>query len=54
LISYLKQAKKNVETTIEEIVQKGNKTSGASNLNESTAYKNPQLERMMDIIAKIK
>ena len=28
--------------------------SGASNLNESTAYKNPQLERMLDIIGKIK
>ena len=54
LDSLFKTSKKNVETTIEEIVQKGNKTSGASNLNESTAYKNPQLERMMDIIAKIK
>lgn len=47
-------SKKNVEKTIQETVLKGSKTSGASNLNESTAYKNPQLERMLDIIGKIK
>jgi hypothetical protein len=47
-------SKKNVEKTIEETVLKGSKTSGASNLNESTAYQNPQLSRMLDIIGKIK
>ena len=31
-----------------------NISKGTSNLNESTAYKNPQLERMLDIIGKIK
>ena len=47
-------SKKNVEKTIEETVLKGNKTSGASNLNETTAYQNPQISRMLDIIGKIK
>jgi hypothetical protein len=30
------------------------KASGSSKLNESTAYQNPQLSRMLDIIGKIK
>jgi hypothetical protein len=47
-------SKNTVEKTIEETVLKGSKTSGASNLNESTAYQNPQLSRMLDIIGKIK
>ena len=47
-------SKKNVEKTIEETVLKGTKTSGASNLNETTAYQNPQISRMLDIIGKIK
>ena len=47
-------SKKNVEKTIEETVLKGSKTSGASNLNETTAYQNPQVSRMLDIIGKIK
>jgi len=47
-------SKKNVEKTIEETVLKGSKTSGASNLNETTAYQNPQISRMLDIIGKIK
>lgn len=42
------------EKTLEERVLSTNKTSGSTKLNESTAYKNPQLERMLDIIGKIK
>lgn len=47
-------SKNTVEKTIEERVLETPKASGAANLNESTAYKNPQLERMLDIIGKIK
>jgi hypothetical protein len=47
-------SKTTVEKTIEERVLETPKASGAANLNESTAYKNPQLERMLDIIGKIK
>jgi hypothetical protein len=42
------------EKTLEERVLSTNKASGSTKLNESTAYKNPQLERMLDIIGKIK
>jgi hypothetical protein len=54
LESLFKTSKNTVEKTIEERVLETPKASGASNLNESTAYKNPQLERMLDIIGKIK
>ncbi len=54
LESLFKTSKSTVEKTIEERVLETPKASGASNLNESTAYKNPQLERMLDIIGKIK
>jgi hypothetical protein len=47
-------SKTTVKKTIEERVLETPKASGATNLNESTAYKNPQLERMLDIIGKIK
>jgi hypothetical protein len=42
------------EKTLEERVLSTNKASGSTKINESTAYKNPQLERMLDIIGKIK
>jgi hypothetical protein len=54
LESLFKSSKTTVEKTIEERVLETPKASGAANLNESTAYKNPQLERMLDIIGKIK
>jgi uncharacterized protein (DUF3084 family) len=54
LESLFKSSKKTVERTIEERVLETPKSSGSTNLNESTAYKNPQLERMLDIIGKIK
>lgn len=47
-------AKKPASKIVEEKVLDTNKTSGASQINESTAYKNPQLSRMLDIINKIK
>lgn len=46
--------KKTATQTIEEKVLQASKTSGASSLNESTAYVNPQMKRMLDIINKIK
>jgi hypothetical protein len=54
LESLFKSNKSTVEKTIEERVLETPKSSGSTNLNESTAYKNPQLERMLDIIGKIK
>ncbi len=54
LESLFTSSKTTVEKTIEERVLETPKASGAANLNESTAYKNPQLERMLDIIGKIK
>ena len=48
------ESKKSASKIVEEQVLKTQKTSGASNLNESTAYKNPQLSRMLDIISKTK
>ncbi len=54
LESLFKTDKKTTNKTIEERVLDTPKASGSSNLNESTAYKNPQLERMLDIIGKIK
>lgn len=40
--------------TIEERVVPKPKASGATKINESTVYKNPQLDRMLDIIHKLK
>jgi hypothetical protein len=54
LNSLLNESKKSAEKTLEEHVFKNQKTSGASTINESTAYKNPQLERMLDMINKMK
>jgi hypothetical protein len=54
LESLLKSNKQTATKTIEERVLETPKASGSTNLNESTAYKNPQLERMLDIIGKIK
>lgn len=54
LATLFESNKTNVENTIKEQVLKTPKASGSTNLNESTAYKNPQLERMLDIIQKIK
>jgi hypothetical protein len=39
---------------IEDKIMESPKASGSSKLNESTAYQNPQLSRMLDIIGKIK
>jgi hypothetical protein len=39
---------------IEDKIMETPKASGSSKLNESTAYQNPQLSRMLDIIGKIK
>ena len=39
---------------IEDKIIETPKASGSSKLNESTAYQNPQLSRMLDIIGKIK
>jgi hypothetical protein len=47
-------SKQIVEKTINERVLETPKASGSTKLNESSAYKNPQLERMLDIIGKIK
>ena len=54
LNSLLNESKKSADKVIEEQVLKTQKTSGASKINESTAYKNPQLERMLDMINKMK
>jgi hypothetical protein len=54
LNSLLNESKKSAEKTLEEHVFKNQKTSGSSTINESTAYKNPQLERMLDMINKMK
>jgi hypothetical protein len=54
LTTLLNENKKSAEKTIEEQVLKTPKASGSSKLNESSAYKNPQLERMLDIIGKMK
>lgn len=54
LESLLNENKKTAKETIDEQVLKTPKTSGSSNLNESTAYKSPQITRMLDIIHKIK
>jgi hypothetical protein len=54
LNSLLNESKKSAERTLEEHVFKNQKTSGSSTINESTAYKNPQLERMLDMINKMK
>ncbi len=54
LNSLLNESKKSADKLIEEQVFKTQKTSGASQINESTAYKNPQLERMLDMINKMK
>lgn len=51
--SLFKASKVTPEKTLEERVLSTNKASGSTKLNESTAYKNPQLERMLDIIGKI-
>jgi len=39
---------------VEEKIMETPKSSGSSKLNESTAYQNPQLSRILDIIGKIK
>jgi len=54
LNSLLNESKKSADKVIAEQVLKTQKTSGASKINESTAYKNPQLERMLDMINKMK
>jgi hypothetical protein len=54
LNSLLKQTKNSNKNTIEEKILNKPKNSGASKLNESNVYKNPQLERMLDLIGKIK
>lgn len=54
LETLLNESKKSPEKMIEEQVLKTPKTSGSSKLNESTAYKNPQLERMLDLIKQFK
>ena len=54
LETLLNESKKSPEKTITEQVLKTPKTSGSSKLNESTAYKSPQLERMKDLIKQIK
>ncbi len=46
--------KNSPDKIIESKILEKSKSSGASQLNESTAYKNPQLSRMLDIIQKLK
>lgn len=48
------QSKTSTNKIVENKVLDTDKTSGTSQINESTAYKNPQLTRMLDIISKIK
>lgn len=43
-----------VKQMVEEKIMETPKSSGSSKLNESTAYQDPQLSRILDIIGKIK
>jgi hypothetical protein len=50
----LVSVKSATKQVIEDKIMETPKASGSSKLNESTAYQNPQLSRMLDIIGKIK
>jgi hypothetical protein len=50
----LSSGKTATKQVIEDKIMESPKASGSSKLNESTAYQNPQLSRMLDIIGKIK
>lgn len=54
LESLLETTKKPAEKIVNEKINNKPKSSSSATLNESTAYRNPQLDRMLDIINKIK